>query len=309
MSAGTILVVLSGLPGSGREEKALEWVSGDPEGRVRSSRDEMRELLTGRVRGLSGSEERRVTAAQRGLVRGLLASGHSVVVDDVNAKVGHRQEWAKIADDLGVPSVMVDIDADLEQCIARDKGSKWPYGEKAIRDMHSRGAETRGPGEASAKGKGPARHKHAKGLPTAWIFDIDGTLALNDGHRGWYGEEELKVGADSVRTEIVKLVRALLMLPFDERDELIFMTGRTERCRDQTREWLLRACGLSGDEELILLMREVGDRRKDTVVKDDLFEKHVAGRYNVLGAFEDKPSVSMHWYRKGLKVLHVGDPW
>lgn len=307
-----ILVIMSGLPGSDREVQARQWVNVDPDSRVRTSRDEMRRLITGRARGLSSTEERRVTAAQRGLVKGLLEGGTSVVVDDVNAKLGHRVEWAKLADSVGVPSVHVHVEGDVDDCVAADRDSQFPYGEKAIRDIARRGfGDDEKAGITSAW---PARvpdTSEQSNLPTAWIVDIDGTIAINDGHRGWYGAEELKVGDDKAREEIITLLRALLLVPFDERDELIFMTGRTERCRDQTVEWLTRELGLPDSSEVSasLLMREIGDRRKDTVVKDDLFEKHVAGKYRVLGAFEDKPSVSMHWHRKGLSVLHVGSPW
>ena len=142
-------------------------------------------------------------------------------------------------------------------------------------------------------------------MPTAWIFDLDGTLAHNDGHRGWYGEDELRVGFDTAHAAVVKVARALLLLPFQERDTLIFMTGRSERCRAETTDWILRHLGL---EDPFLLMRAAGDSRRDNIIKDELYETHVSGKYTVIGAFEDRKSISEVWRSKGIKVFHVGEP-
>jgi hypothetical protein len=56
-------------------------------------------------------------------------------------------------------------------------------------------------------------------------------------------------------------------------------------------------------------MRETNDNRPDTVIKRELYEAHIKGKYNVLGIFDDRPSVCRMWREDlGLKVLQAGDP-
>jgi hypothetical protein len=54
-------------------------------------------------------------------------------------------------------------------------------------------------------------------------------------------------------------------------------------------------------------MRKAGDTRKDTVVKYELFQEHIADRYNIVSVFDDRPSVVNMWNDLGLKVWATGD--
>jgi hypothetical protein len=52
-------------------------------------------------------------------------------------------------------------------------------------------------------------------------------------------------------------------------------------------------------------MRPENDQRKDTVVKDEIYENHIKGRYNVLLIADDRQSVVDMWRSKGMKVAQV----
>jgi hypothetical protein len=80
------------------------------------------------------------------------------------------------------------------------------------------------------------------------------------------------------------------------------MSGREDLVRGATEAWLDRH-GLPWEA---LYMRAAGDHRKDSVVKRELFDAHVAGRYNVAFVIDDRPQVVRMWREElGLFVFDV----
>lgn len=78
----SMLIIVRGLPASGKSSEAIDWVSTDPRNRARVNRDLMRLMLHD---GYCGSEtERLVTALQLDLIADLLMRGKDVVCDDTN---------------------------------------------------------------------------------------------------------------------------------------------------------------------------------------------------------------------------------
>lgn len=134
----------------------------------------------------------------------------------------------------------------------------------------------------------------------AWLCDIDGTLALR-GDRSPY--DWAKVGLDSPNKPVITVARALAA-----RSSLIFMSGRMEQCREQTRMWLHT---FTCDRSLCmckspLLMRKDGDSRPDQIVKRELFERRIKGIYEVEGVLDDRDRVVRMWREElGLTCLQV----
>ena len=55
-------------------------------------------------------------------------------------------------------------------------------------------------------------------------------------------------------------------------------------------------------------MRATGDKRKDTIVKKEIWDNHIYGKYNVFLAIDDRPSVVRMWRQDvGIPVLQVND--
>lgn len=135
-------------------------------------------------------------------------------------------------------------------------------------------------------------------LPNAIICDIDGTLAHMHG-RGpfeWSG-----VGEDIVDETIAQLLRILEM---DFNPFIALFSGRDLSCHKETTDWLNgNHIPYSG-----LYMRPEGDNRKDSIIKRELFEKHIAGKYNVLFVLDDRNQVVDMWRNElGLKCLQVAE--
>lgn len=135
------------------------------------------------------------------------------------------------------------------------------------------------------------------GRPTAVVCDLDGTIANHD-HRHW--TDYAKVGQDAPIINILELIGMEAMIG----TEVIFMSGRDDTCYDETLDWIERHLGnvLANPP---LYMRKAGDNRPDFVVKEELFQAHVAGQFNVARVYDDRDQVVALWRHKGLTCLQT----
>ncbi len=58
----------------------------------------------------------------------------------------------------------------------------------------------------------------------------------------------------------------------------------------------------------LLLMREGGDQRLDSIVKREIYLRDIEPFYRVLFVVDDRPQVVATWQELGLPVLQVTDP-
>jgi hypothetical protein len=136
-------------------------------------------------------------------------------------------------------------------------------------------------------------------LPRTVLVDIDGTLALRTGSRQFYDWH--RVGEDDPNPAVVELVQTIAAAG---RHRIVVMSGRDEICRPETEAWL-REHGIPFDE---LHMRPHKDNRKDSVVKAEMYAKHVEGRHEVAFVVDDRASVVRMWRDDlGLTVLQCAD--
>lgn len=131
--------------------------------------------------------------------------------------------------------------------------------------------------------------------PIAVICDIDGTLA----HRVDRSPYDYAKVSEDVKDEFVHFAFAKLA----ENATRIIMSGREEWCRKDTESWL-KDNGITYHH---LYMRATGDQRSDTIVKLEMYERHVKGRYNVRCVLDDRNRVVEMWRDNGLKCLQVAE--
>lgn len=134
-------------------------------------------------------------------------------------------------------------------------------------------------------------------LEEAIIVDIDGTLAHMEGVRGPY--EETKVLLDAPDPEVILSVLA-------EKNYLnrkvIIMSGRHETCKEDTEAWL-KKYGVPYD---FIYMRGADDSRSDDIVKYELYQHNVLGKFKVVKVFDDREKVVFMWRNLlKLKVYQV----
>lgn len=131
--------------------------------------------------------------------------------------------------------------------------------------------------------------------PTAVICDIDGTLAHMVNRSPYDPTKYL----DDEKDDFVHWAFARL----SEGARRIIMSGRDEDYRNDTVTWLANH-GITYD---FLYMRPSGDKREDSIVKRELYEKHIKNNYDVRCVLDDRNRVVKMWREQGLKCLQVAD--
>ena len=127
----------------------------------------------------------------------------------------------------------------------------------------------------------------------AVIIDIDGTLAHGTGRDPY---DYTRVNEDQPDPYIRELTNIL-----HEEFFIIIVSGREDYCLEDTKRWL------EGHEILCdaIFMRATKDFRRDTEVKQEIYEHKIRPHYTVFLVLDDRNSVVNMWRDIGLKCLQV----
>lgn len=275
------LIMCKGLPASGKSTWARDYIA-THRGAVRVNRDDLRAQMHNGV--FHPKHEKIVKKVQAEIVRTALEAGNDVVVDDTNLHPSNEARYTQMARDLNAEFIVQDFtDVDVETCITRDK-HRGSVGENVIRKMHREFLV-------------PTPEPQDPTLPRAIIVDMDGTLALMNGRNPY---DEATCDQDLVNEPVLNVVRAMAADPLLR---VIIMSGRDEgRGRAATMSWI----GMHKVPCDVLYMRPAGDTRKDAVIKRELYDAHVKGRYFVQAVFDDRDSVVRLWRDElGLPTFQV----
>lgn len=132
-------------------------------------------------------------------------------------------------------------------------------------------------------------------LPSTVLCDVDGTLALHAGRRPFEYDR-----CDTDRLNYP--VRDTLLAWHHTHDvRVVLLSSRPDTWRPHTEAWL-RGNEVPCDE---LWMREEGDYRRDEIVKWELFDARVRGRFNVRLVLDDHDRAVALWRRLGLPTWQV----
>jgi predicted kinase len=281
------VLILKGLPGSGKTTYAKELQEKELGKWKRVNKDDLREMLDDGA--WSKRNEKFVLDIRDDIIGQALSAGYSVIVDDTNFIPKHIDTISAIASLSGVPVQVKFIDTPIEECIMNDLTRTNPVGEEVIRNMHKRFLEQK---QAEPKQGAPPFDPK---LRSAVLVDIDGTVALHTlDERGHFEYE--KVYQDRPNQPIIDLVKC-----FRQDYQIIFLSGREDCAYRDTQAWLEKY-GIGPDP---LFMRKTGDHRKDSIIKRELFDENVRNRYNILWVLEDRDQVVALWRSMGLTCLQV----
>lgn len=301
----TDLTILRGLSGSGKTAMAREWVQEHPERRVRIGRDSIRSMVRGNTAKtvFSHKGEQFITQLQRAAVIAAWEAGKSVILDDTNLRLKFAREWAELAEKHGKTWAVIDVATPVDDCLVNNAFR--PIAEQVPPEVIMDQAR-RFPGPwpvvevKDARSEQFEEYDHLADfdLPEAFIFDIDGTLALNTGGRSYY--DESRVLEDEPNYAVLDMLITLKRAGH----KIILMSGRSDACRHLTISWLYMHLG--ADMFDALHMRGEGDQRKDYIVKGELFDKHVRHNYSVAGVYDDRAQVIEGlWRAIGLQTYQV----
>jgi predicted kinase len=311
------LILTRGLPGSGKSTLAKQMVDESKGGLVRIERDLLRDQLYNSrmyvapegsspeeiqaVKDYVSERENTITTVQFSAAEGALREGKDVILSDTNLRAKYVKDWMAFARKWSVEFETILFDhVSVDECVCRDKVRENSIGEKIIRDMAKR---------FLVKGKIPEvvpsdrnysvvmrvePYDNPSNLPSAVVVDIDGTLATMSDRSpyDWH-----RVGEDTPVAAVISAVNAAMQAG----QAIIVMSGRDGSCYDITNTWLLKHL----QHNFHLFMRVEGDNRKDNIVKYDLFNQHIRGKYHVNYVLDDRDQVVKMWRELGLACFQV----
>ena len=316
---GQVLILTRGIPASGKDTWAREWVSEDPGWRVRVNRDDERFQTYG-VYHFEGPKdvvrhmEENMTSLEQAKVEAALKAKLSVVVSDTNLTHKFAKEWLRLAKKLGVRAEFRDFNVPLDEAIFRNQKRGEEGGravpEDVIRSFHQRFVNKKtgllNPYPVLDPTFEPVVRKYTRpdeseDKKKVVLVDIDGTLAnMAPSGRGPF--EWHRVGEDEPIQNVIDIVVSL----HDAGYHIVFMSGRDEVCRAETIEWLHNnVLRMEEWRRTELHMRPNEDFRKDSEIKSELFWKHVGEKYDVVAVFDDRQQVVDMWRNMGLTVAQV----
>lgn len=279
------LIVLKGLPASGKSTKAKEiCAQGDW---VRINRDLLREML--HFGKWSGRNEDLVVDTEKRIAYLAIADGKSVVVDDCNLNPRNEDMWREVAKDIATFEILK-IDTPVDECVKRDAEREKSVGRDVIVNM------------ALQYELFP---KPEKGFV---LCDLDGTLC-DITHRLQYAKRETKdwdkffagIPEDKIRPGTIDI----LMSCVKKGHSIIFVSARPERYRESTLTWFKHHLP-EEIKEVTLMMRRSNDKRDDVEVKQEMYNKYFKDKYPVEVVIDDRPKVIRMWRENGVTVVDVG---
>lgn len=284
-------IVTIGIPCSGKTSWAEEYARKN--GFVNVNRDDLRFTITGHrswgTYKFKGETENMITDMQRSMIKEAANRGKSVIVSDTNLVKRRRDELVKFLKETGFSVEFKEFHVSLEEAYKRDALRPNGVGRDVIYTMYQKYLE-----HVERKVYVPD-----ESLPEAVCFDVDGTLALMHGNRGPF--EWDKVDTDLPNQIVVETAK----LYFQAGKKIVILSGRDGSCRGLTEKWLAEM----GINYHVLLMREAGDCRKDTIIKEEIFWRDVAPNYNVKAVYDDRPVVVRAWIEMKVPVMAVGNPY
>jgi len=277
------VIVCTGLPASGKSTFARTLMEKDATYK-RINRDDLRLMLDNGA--WSRAKEKHIRQAELTLAEYFVAHGFNLVIDDCNLSPTARDMWLEFTKRVNATHELKDFtQVDVETCVERDRKRPNYVGEQVIRRMYRDFLQPK-----------PPVLVHDPALSSAIVCDLDGTLALLNGRNPY---DAARCEEDVVNEPIADILKTYLLNGYI----ILLASGRSEQHRPQTERWLQK----HNIQYNTLYMRVTGDIRKDAIVKREIYEHHMQGRYTIKFVLDDRNQVVELWRSLGLTVLQVAD--
>jgi len=276
------IYIMKGLPGCGKSTLARNMVENSSD-TVRLNKDDLRKMLGGTF---TNGKENAVLEIRDFAIGTLLSKNYNVIVDDTNLHPKHEATIREKFSDKADIEIVSLLDVPLEECLKRDRMRPEKVGEAVIMDMYRKFIKPIPVIEYNPE------------LPSCVVVDMDGCLAIK-GDRDIY--DFSKVDLDTLNLPVAETVKGFYRMSLAK---IIVVSGRDDSCKDMTWKWVSNVAGLDVTD---ILMRETGDKRPDYIVKQDIYDQYIKGKYNVLVVLDDRDSVVRMWRDNGLPVFQVNE--
>ena len=134
------IIIMRGLPASGKSTYAKQLVTENPNSYKRINRDDMRAMFD--VNHTSRGNEKFIKRMRDILIVEALKDGKHVIVDDTNLSEKNMTRIRQIAQEFSkeyghdIRVEVKEMETSLTECLARDSKRQKQVGEKVIRQMH-----------------------------------------------------------------------------------------------------------------------------------------------------------------------------
>lgn len=317
------MFILRGLPGSGKSTVAAEMIKKEPGRFIRINRDDLRGMCSGPGNNPHARDDRReelVKKMKDELIKQAFQQGFDVILDDthlVPMTVKKLHQLAAVVGDVKV--VEKGIDVPVSVCIERDcmRTGFAKVGEKVIKDMaRASGLDKKRTLENKESYYPPKWTPGGEqdgiipqfdpALPTTIDSDLDGTASLLNGRSPY---DASTCDQDPPNSPVIECIKAMyLYLVAQAKPEhkalvkILFTSGREDKYRAPTEAFLLQHLpGIPYE----LHMRKTGDMRKDSIIKREMFDNEIRGRYNILFVCDDRNQVVDTWREMGIPCFQV----
>lgn len=288
------VIILKGLPGSGKSTWANELIDREPFKWKRINKDSLREMMD--AGKYSKGNEKFVLLLRDNLITMALGDGKSVIVDDTNFQPIHEERIREIValyNKHNNKSVSVKIkffDVSLDVCIERDNKRCGGVGEAVIRKQYDQFVSPKLYQE-------PRYAVQNESLPHAIIVDLDGTLALLNNRDPYNASVCNETDTINEPVKFLMDIIGYVEILNGVYVEILIISGRHGIYEKETRQWL-EDNDVNYDE---LFMRKPNDHRDDPVIKKEIYNEHIKGKYNIKFVLDDRDRVVDFW-RKELKL-------
>jgi len=282
------VIILRGLPASGKSTYARNLLDENPGAYKRLNKDELRVMLDNNHH--TNHNEKFIEKVRDLMLIEALVDGKHVIVDDTNLSDRPVERIKNVIRKFNADhnqQVQVEIkemNVSLDECLERDKSRDKKVGDEVILKMHRQHIIKDSGVSPKHDKKHPMYRTQAPSLPKAIICDLDGTLALLNGRSPF---DATTCDKDLPNEPVVNMIKNYKQLEY----KILLVSGREDVYQPQTEKWLARL-NISYTE---LIMRKAGDYRKDAIIKREIFETFINGKYFVELVLDDRNQVVDLW--------------
>ena len=292
------LIIVRGIPASGKTTVAKKIVAENPNNTVRYNWDSLRDMM-----GVYLVPEREklpfLKENRKQFLDFWMNAGWNIVVDNTNLNPKDIKYYEDLITKYNSEHTRkyeieyINCFTPVEECIRRDSIRPNPIGEKVIKDFWKRyrdfiiGIENQEYSKQFNK-------EYDFNKPNAIIVDLDATIALNLQSRPFFGEDCAK----EIHKDIPILPTIHIIENFN--GEVLFLTGRDEACREETDKWIKSHTHLSNYK---LFMRPNGDYSPGVEFKVNIYKKFIEPYYNIEFVLEDSNKIVDAFRNLNLFVL------
>ena len=129
------VIILKGIPASGKSTYAKAWVNEDPTRRIRINNDNIREMLGPYW---IPQRENLVNKIWQNILHESLTLDYDVIIDNMNLNPRVEKQIYSLIKDFNTDVEIKKLCTPVEECIERDKNRTRSVGEHAIRGLYNR---------------------------------------------------------------------------------------------------------------------------------------------------------------------------